>query len=60
MSQVLEPDLKIIDLINGRKIDGAPFTSIEYFPPRTEDGVKVRDVVNDHSKESKTLKKILY
>jgi hypothetical protein len=47
MSQVLAPDLKIIDLVNARKLDGAPFTSIEYFPPRTEDGVKVREVVNE-------------
>ncbi len=51
MSQVLEPDLKIIDLINARKLEGDSFTSIEYFPPRTEDGVKVRDSMNDHSKE---------
>lgn len=31
---------KIIDLINAQKDDEAPCTSIEFFPPRTEDGVK--------------------
>jgi len=40
MSQGFAPDLKIIDLLNARKENDAPFTSIEYFPPRTEDGVK--------------------
>ena len=33
---------KIIDLINAHKDGEAPCTSIEFFPPRTEDGVKVR------------------
>lgn len=32
---------KIIDLINEKKGTGEVLTSLEYFPPRTEDGVKV-------------------
>jgi hypothetical protein len=35
------PDPKIIDLINEKKSNGI-LTSLEYFPPRTETGVKVR------------------
>jgi hypothetical protein len=35
-------DPKIIDLIKQKQADSKPFASIEYFPPRTEDGVKVR------------------
>ena len=34
------PDRKIIDLINEKKADGI-LTSLEYFPPRTDAGVKV-------------------
>lgn len=33
-------DPKIIDLIRERKNDGETLTSLEYFPPRTEEGVK--------------------
>jgi hypothetical protein len=33
---------KIIDLITRGTTDGTPFVSLEYFPPRTEEGVKVR------------------
>jgi hypothetical protein len=35
-------DPKIIDLIKQKQADNKPFASIEYFPPRTEVGVKVR------------------
>jgi hypothetical protein len=41
MSNVVA-DPKIIDLIKEKKAGSKPFASIEYFPPRTEDGVKVR------------------
>ena len=34
---------KIIDIISAET--SAPFVSLEYFPPRTEEGVKVRLVV---------------
>lgn len=34
-------DPKIIDLINEKKGSGKVLTSLEYFPPRTEEGVKV-------------------
>jgi len=34
------PDPKIIDLINAKKESGESLVSLEYFPPRTEDGVK--------------------
>ncbi len=37
----ISPDPKIIDLISEKKADGI-LTSLEYFPPRTEEGVKVR------------------
>ena len=36
------PDPKIIDLIKERCGQGEAVTSLEYFPPRTEEGVKVR------------------
>ena len=36
------PDPKIIDLLNAKKEGDAPFTSLEFFPPRTEEGVTVR------------------
>ena len=36
------PDAKIIDLIEERCGKGESITSLEYFPPRTEEGVKVR------------------
>jgi hypothetical protein len=36
------PNPKIIDLITPGTEDGRPFISLEYFPPRTEEGVKVR------------------
>ena len=32
---------KIIDLIKEKKDGSKPFVSIEFFPPRTETGVKV-------------------
>lgn len=35
-------DPKIIDLIKAREGEGqGPFTSLEFFPPRTDEGVKV-------------------
>jgi hypothetical protein len=34
---------KIIDLINKKEDGSKPFVSIEFFPPRTETGVKVRN-----------------
>ena len=40
------PNPKIIDLINEKKADGI-LTSLEYFPPRTETGVKVSFVFNN-------------
>ena len=36
---------KIIDLIKKKEDGSKPFVSIEFFPPRTETGVKVRDDV---------------
>ena len=33
---------KIIDLIKKKENGSKPFVSIEFFPPRTEQGVKVR------------------
>jgi hypothetical protein len=35
------PNPKIIDLVSSGTVDGKPFVSLEYFPPRTEEGVKV-------------------
>ena len=36
------PDRKIIDLLNEKKAEGVKTSiSLEYFPPRTEDGVQV-------------------
>lgn len=37
---MITPDAKIIDLLKECK-DGETPVSLEYFPPRTEDGVKV-------------------
>lgn len=34
------PDPKIIDVLNKGRDDGKPFVSLEYFPPRTAEGVK--------------------
>jgi hypothetical protein len=34
-------DPKIIDLLNQKKEGDKPFASLEYFPPRSEEGVKV-------------------
>eukprot|EP00568_Trieres_chinensis_P006877 CAMPEP_0183299732 /NCGR_PEP_ID=MMETSP0160_2-20130417/6379_1 /TAXON_ID=2839 ORGANISM="Odontella Sinensis, Strain Grunow 1884" /NCGR_SAMPLE_ID=MMETSP0160_2 /ASSEMBLY_ACC=CAM_ASM_000250 /LENGTH=428 /DNA_ID=CAMNT_0025462031 /DNA_START=201 /DNA_END=1487 /DNA_ORIENTATION=+ len=34
------PDPKIIDLLNKRAQADGPFASLEFFPPRTEEGVK--------------------
>ena len=40
------PDRKIIDLLKERKEAGKKISiSLEYFPPRSDDGVKVRFVV---------------
>ena len=39
---IMTADPKIIDLIKAR--NGESFTSLEFFPPRTEEGVKVRIV----------------
>ena len=39
----INPDRKIIDLLNEKKAAGVKTSvSLEYFPPRTADGVKVR------------------
>ena len=38
------PDPKIIDLINAKKDGDDPFTSLEFFPPRSEEGVIVRSI----------------
>ena len=36
-------DPKIVDLIKARESeDQGPFTSLEFFPPRTDEGIKVR------------------
>ena len=36
-------DPKIVDLIKAREgEDQGPFTSLEFFPPRTDEGIKVR------------------
>lgn len=40
MTTTIAPDPKIIDLINEKKGDDGILTSLEYFPPRTETGVK--------------------
>jgi 5,10-methylenetetrahydrofolate reductase len=37
-----EPNPKIIDLIAKKEAGSKPFVSIEFFPPRTDAGVKVR------------------
>jgi hypothetical protein len=37
----LAPGKKIIDILSVEKKDGTPYVSLEYFPPRTDDGVKV-------------------
>ena len=42
---------KIIDIISQEKEDGKPYISLEYFPPRTEEGVKVRERPLKGSKE---------
>ena len=34
---------KIIDIISNVREDGKPHISLEYFPPRSEVGTKVRD-----------------
>ena len=34
-------DPKIIDLLKKREEGSKPFVSIEFFPPRSDDGVKV-------------------
>ena len=39
----ITPDRKIIDLLKEKKAAGVKTSvSLEYFPPRTADGVKVR------------------
>ena len=35
-----EPNPKIIDLISKKEAGSKPFVSIEFFPPRTDTGVK--------------------
>ena len=42
MSTMTSPDPKIIDIIKEKCGKGEAITSLEYFPPRTEEGVKVR------------------
>jgi len=39
---------KIIDLIKNKEDGSKPFISIEFFPPRTETGVKVRSFISDY------------
>ena len=41
-------DPKIIELINAQKKEGNVLTSLEYFPPRTEEGVKVSLFFPEH------------
>jgi hypothetical protein len=41
-----EPNPKIIDLIQKKQAGSKPFVSIEFFPPRSDDGVKVRNEEN--------------
>jgi len=36
---------KIIDIISNAREDGKPHISLEYFPPRSEVGTKVRGLV---------------
>jgi hypothetical protein len=36
-----EANPKIIDLIKAKKAGSPPSTSLEFFPPRTDEGVKV-------------------
>jgi hypothetical protein len=43
---MISPDPKIIDLLNESKDEETP-VSLEYFPPRTEDGVKVCSIVGN-------------
>jgi hypothetical protein len=38
---MMAADPKIIDLLNAKKEGDAPFASLEFFPPRTDDGVQV-------------------
>ena len=40
--QQAPPNPKVIDIISKKRDDGKPYVSLEYFPPRTEEGVKVR------------------
>ena len=40
---------KIIDLINAKEKDSKPRVSIEFFPPRTDVGVKVSLFINEKS-----------
>jgi len=39
---LLPADPKIIDLLQKREDGSKPFVSIEFFPPRSDEGVKVR------------------
>jgi hypothetical protein len=41
-------DPKIIDLLKAKEDGTKPFASIEFFPPRTEVGVKVRARMHLH------------
>ncbi len=41
-SSTMSPDPKIIDLLNNPPPNGTPYISLEYFPPKTEEGVMVR------------------
>ena len=49
-----QADPKIIDLIKAKEENSKPFSSIEFFPPRTEVGVKVS---NERGRYPMTKKK---
>jgi hypothetical protein len=41
VTKILERMPKVIDLLNARCPEDRPLVSLEYFPPRTDEGVKV-------------------
>jgi hypothetical protein len=46
-----EANPKIIDLIKAKKAGSPPATSLEFFPPRTEEGVKVSAKISRRTKK---------
>lgn len=46
-----EPNPKIIDLISKKEAGSKPFVSIEFFPPRTDVGVKVSNEKDDRAND---------